>query len=74
MEGYLDVTSRRLAFAIAGEVAQTGGVDATASQAARIATGSLYSALMRLEVPMRYVPGAFAGGASLDQSTGPHGR
>jgi two-component system osmolarity sensor histidine kinase EnvZ len=54
---YLDVTSRRLAFAIAGEVAQ-------AIELMHRFPGRenrdwiLYSALMRLEVPMRYVPGA----------------
>ncbi len=52
---YLDVTSRRLAFAIAGEVAQ-------AIELMHRFPGSenrdwiLYSSRMRLEVPMRFVP------------------
>ncbi len=54
---YLDVTSRRLAFAIAGEVSQ-------AIELMHRFPGRenrdwiLYSALMRLEVPMRFQPGA----------------
>ncbi len=54
---YLDVTSRRLAFAIAGEVAQ-------AIELMHRFPGDdnrdwiLYSAWQRLEVPMRYAPGA----------------
>ncbi len=54
--GYLDVTSRRLAFAIAGEVAQT-------IELMHRFPGDenrdwiIYSALMQLEVPMRFVPG-----------------
>ena len=54
---YLDITSRRLAFAIAGEVSQ-------AIELMRRFPGSenrdwiLYSALMRLEVPMRFQAGA----------------
>ncbi len=53
---YLDVTSRRLAFAIAGEVAQT-------IELMRRFPGQenrdwiIHSALMRLEVPMGFVPG-----------------
>ncbi len=53
---YLDVTSRRLAFAIAGEVAQT-------IELMHRFPGDenrdwiIYSALQRLEVPMRFVPG-----------------
>jgi two-component system osmolarity sensor histidine kinase EnvZ len=54
---YLDVTSRRLAFAIAGEVAQAIELmNRFPGQENR--DWILYSALMRLEVPMRYVPGA----------------
>ena len=54
---YLDVTSRRLAFAIAGEVAQT--IELMHRFPGRENRDwILYSALMRLEVPMRYVPGA----------------
>ena len=53
---YLDVTSRRLAFAIAGEVAQS-------IELLHRFPGSenrdwiLYSAWQRLEVPMRFAPG-----------------
>ena len=53
---YLDVTSRRLAFAIAGEVAQT-------IELMHRFPGDenrdwiIYTALQRLEVPMRFVPG-----------------
>ena len=54
---YLDVTSRRLAFAIAGEVAQT--IELMHRFPGRENRDwILYSALMRLEVPMRYIPGA----------------
>ncbi len=54
---YLDVTSRRLAFAIAGEVSQAIAL------MHRFPGGEnrdwiLYSAWQRLEVPMRFAPDA----------------
>ncbi len=54
---YLDVTSRRLAFAIAGEVAQTIEL-MHRFPGEENRDWILYSALMRLEVPMQFIPGA----------------
>ncbi len=54
---YLDVTSRRLAFAIAGEVAQSIEL-MHRFPGAENRDWILFSALMRLEVPMRFLPGA----------------
>ncbi len=67
---YLDVTSRRLAFAIAGEVAQS--IDLM-----RRFPGQenrdwiLSSALMQLQVPMRYAPGARLSGQRWVNQPGP---
>ncbi len=67
---YLDVTSRRLAFAIAGEVAQ-------AIELMHRFPGSenrdwiLYSAWQRLEVPMRFAPGAKIDGKTWINQLGP---
>ena len=67
---YLDVTSRRLAFAIAGEVAQ-------AIELMHRFPGSenrdwiLYSAWQRLEVPMRFAPEAKIDGKPWINQLGP---
>ena len=67
---YLDVTSRRLAFAIAGEVAQ-------AIELMHRFPGSenrdwiLYSAWQRLEVPMRFAPEAKIDGKPWINQIGP---
>ena len=67
---YLDVTSRRLAFAIAGEVAQSielmhrfPGADNR--------DWILYSAWQRLEVPMRFAPGRSISGNPWVNQLGP---
>ena len=67
---YLDVTSRRLAFAIAGEVAQ-------AIELMHRFPGNenrdwiLYSAWQRLEVPMRFTPGGETSGKPFINQPGP---
>ena len=67
---YLDVTSRRLAFAIAGEVAQA------IELMHRFPGGEnrdwiLWSAWQRLEVPMRYAPGMTLDGKPWVNQPGP---
>ncbi len=67
---YLDVTSRRLAFAIAGEVAQAVELmDRFPGSGNR--EWILQSALMRLQVPMRFVPGTQIGSPRWINQIGP---